>query len=268
MGILSDVLKGMGLNSFQRALGAVLTLAVGLILIKYLMKLVGRALSRSRLEKAAHSMVLGILQVTLYLLLGINVASALGIDVTGVVAVASVLTLAVSLAMQNLLTNLVGGFTILTTHPFHSGDFVDIGEESGTVDEISMTYTRLITPDNKVVFVPNSTVEASQITNYTVGGTRRAEIKVTASYDMEAQDVIDALLQAAQGEKVLQDPAPFAALTSYDDSAIGYVLRFWAKTEDYWDVYFQVNQRIQAVFAENKIEMCYPHLNVHLDKQQ
>ena len=147
MGILSDVLKGMGLNSFQRALGAVLTLAVGLILIKYLMKLVGRALSRSRLEKAAHSMVLGILQVTLYLLLGINVASALGIDVTGVVAVASVLTLAVSLAMQNLLTNLVGGFTILTTHPFHSGDYVDIGEESGTVDEISMTYTRLITPD-------------------------------------------------------------------------------------------------------------------------
>ena len=260
MGILSDVLKGMGLNSFQRALGAVLTLAVGLILIKYLMKLVGRALSRSRLEKAAHSMVLGILQVTLYLLLGI--------DVTGVVAVASVLTLAVSLAMQNLLTNLVGGFTILTTHPFHSGDFVDIGEESGMVDEISMTYTRLITPDNKVVFVPNSTVAASQITNYTVGGTRRAEIKVTASYDMEAQDVIDALLQAAQVEKVLQDPAPFAALTSYDDSAIGYVLRFWTKTEDYWDVYFQVNQRIQAVFAENKIEMCYPHLNVHLDKQQ
>lgn len=145
---------------------------------------------------------------------------------------------------------------------------MDIGDESGTVDEISMTYTRLITPDNKVVFVPNSTVAASQITNYTVGGTRRAEIKVTASYDMEAQDVIDALLQAAQVEKVLQDPAPFAALASYDDSAIGYVLRFWAKTEDYWDVYFQVNQRIQAVFAENKIEMCYPHLNVHLDKQQ
>ena len=108
MDMLSDILKGMGLNSFQRVLGALLTLAIGLILIKYLMKLVGRALSRSRLEKAAHSMVLGILQVTLYLLLGINVASALGIDVTGVVAVASVLTLAVSLAMQNLLTNLVG----------------------------------------------------------------------------------------------------------------------------------------------------------------
>ena len=115
MGILSDVLKGMGLNSFQRALGAVLTLAVGLILIKYLMKLVGRALSRSRLEKAAHSMVLGILQVTLYLLLGINVASALGIDVTGVVAVASVLTLAVSLAMQKF-ANQFGG---RLHHPHH-----------------------------------------------------------------------------------------------------------------------------------------------------
>lgn len=136
------------------------------------------------------------------------------------------------------------------------------------MDEISMTYTRLITPDNKVVFVPNSTVAASQITNYTVGGTRRAEIKVTASYDMEAQDVIDALLQAAQVEKVLQDPAPFAALLSYDDSSIGYTLRVWTKSEDYWDVFYEINRRIQSVFAQNRIEMSYPHVNVHLDKQQ
>ena len=229
------------------------------------MKLVGRALSRSRLEKAAHSMVLGILQVTLYLLLGINVASALGIDVTGVVAVASVLTLAVSLAMQNLLTNLVGGFTILTTHPFHSGDYVDIGDLSGTVASIDMTYTRLITAENKVVCIPNSTVMSATVINYSANPTRRAELRVSASYDAPTQKVIDALVQAATVDNALLDPAPFAAVDSYGDNAINYILRFWAKTPDYWNVYFTVNQRVKDIFDQQGIEMTYPHLNVHFD---
>ena len=230
------------------------------------MKLVGRALSRSRLEKAAHSMVLGILQVTLYLLLGINVASALGIDVTGVVAVASVLTLAVSLAMQNLLTNLVGGFTILTTHPFHSGDYVEIAGQSGTVQEINMTYTRLATFDNKLISIPNSAVVAAQIVNYSAADTRRVDIPVSASYDAPTQKVIDALVQAGTMDNVLLTPAPSACVSSYGDSAIAYTLRVWVKTEDYWDVYFALTQRVKDVFDEQGITMTYPHLNVHLDK--
>lgn len=259
-------LKSMGLGAFATVIRAALFLLVGLFLIKLITNLVRKALLRSKLEKAAHSMIIGVVRVLLYVLLLINVASALGIDITGVVALASVLTLAVSLALQNMLANVMGGFTILTTHPFHSGDFVDIGGQSGTVEEITMVYTRLATPDNKIVSIPNNTVIGSQITNYSVAGTRRVDINVTASYDMAAQDVIDALLQAGSVEKVLKEPAPFAAVTDYGESAIGYTLRLWVKSEDYWDVYFQVNQRIQSVFAENRIEMSYPHLNVHLDK--
>lgn len=259
-------LKSMGLGAFATVIRAALFLLVGLFLIKLATNLVRKALLRSKLEKAAHSMIIGVVRVLLYVLLLINVASALGIDITGVVALASVLTLAVSLALQNMLANVMGGFTILTTHPFHSGDFVDIGGQSGTVEEITMVYTRLATPDNKIVSIPNNTVIGSQITNYSVAGTRRVDINVTASYDMAAQDVIDALLQAGAVEKVLKEPAPFAAVTDYGESAIGYTLRLWVKSEDYWDVYFQVNQRIQSVFAENRIEMSYPHLNVHLDK--
>lgn len=259
-------LKSMGLGAFATVIRAALFLLVGLFLIKLATNLVRKALLRSKLEKAAHSMIIGVVRVLLYVLLLINVASALGIDITGVVALASVLTLAVSLALQNMLANVMGGFTILTTHPFHSGDFVDIGGQSGTVEEITMVYTRLATPDNKIVSIPNNTVIGSQITNYSVAGTRRVDINVTASYDMAAQDVINALLQAGAVEKVLKEPAPFAAVTDYGESAIGYTLRLWVKSEDYWDVYFQVNQRIQSVFAENRIEMSYPHLNVHLDK--
>lgn len=259
-------LKSAGVDVCVKVLQVALILAVGIGLIKLLTNLVRKALLRSRLEKAAHSIILGVVRVGLYLLLVINVAAALGIDITGVVALASVLTLAVSLALQNMLANVIGGFTILTTHPFHSGDFVDIGGQSGTVEEISMTYTRLATPDNKIVSIPNNTVVGSQITNYSVAGTRRVDINVTAAYTAPAQEVIDALLQAGNVEKVLRDPAPFAALTEYGESAVGYTLRLWVKSPDYWDVFFQVNQRIGQVFAENNIEMTYPHVNVHLEK--
>ena len=263
---LSGWLKSMGLGAFATVIRSALLLLVGLFLIRLATKLVRRALLRSKLEKAAHSMIIGVVRVLLYVLLLINVASSLGIDITGVVALASVLTLAVSLALQNMLANVMGGFTILTTHPFHSGDYVDIGGQSGTVEEITMVYTRLATPDNKIVSIPNNTVIGSQITNYSVAGTRRVDLEISASYDMAAQEVVDALLQAGRVEKVLDTPAPFAAVLSYGESAISYTLRLWVKSEDYWDVYFQVNQRIQSVFAENKIEMSYPHLNVHLNQ--
>ena len=183
------------------------------------------------------------------------------------VALASVLTLAVSLALQNMLTNVLGGFALLTTHPFHSGDYVDIGGQSGTVTQIDMSYTRLVTVDNKVVCIPNSTVLASEVVNYSANDTRRAEIQVSAGYDAPTQKVIDALVLAATVDNALLEPAPFAAVVSYGDNAIDYTLRFWAKTEDYWDVYFKVNQRIKDIFDEQGIPMTYPHLNVHFDKE-
>ena len=246
---------------------ALITLVVGILVIKAVMRLLTRALEKSKLEKAAYSLILSLARVGLYLLLGLSLATSLGIDVTGVVALASVLTLAVSLALQNMLTNVLGGFTLLTTHPFHSGDYVDIGGQSGTVTQIDMSYTRLVTVDNKVVCIPNSTVLASEVVNYSANDTRRAEIQVSAGYDAPTQKVIDALVLAATVDNALLEPAPFAAVVSYGDSAINYTLRFWAKTEDYWDVYFKVNQRIKDIFDEQGIPMTYPHLNVHFDKE-
>ena len=257
-------LKSMGLGAFATVIRAVLILAVGLFLVKLVTKLVGKALLRSKLEKAAHSMIIGVVRVLLYVLLLINVASALGIDVTGVVALASVLTLAVSLALQNMLANVIGGFTLLSTHPFRAGDFVEIAGQSGTVQEINMSYTTLLTPDNKQISIPNSAVVAAQIVNYTSAGTRRVEISVSASYDAPVQRVLDALVQAGTADNVLLDPAPSAVITGYGDSAIGYCLRVWVKAEDYWDVYYALQQRVKEVFDQQEIEMTYPHLNVHM----
>jgi len=200
----------------------------------------------------------------MYLLIGLSAASALGIDVTGIVAMASVLTLALSLALQNMVANVIGGFTILYTHPFHSGDYVEIAGQGGTVKEINMTYTKLTTPDNKLISIPNSAVVAAQITNYSAMDTRRVEVVVSASYDAPTQKVLDALVLAGTVDNALLTPAPAAVITAYGESAISYSLRIWVRTPDYWDVYFAVNQRVKAIFDEQDIQMTYPHLNVHI----
>lgn len=244
----------------------VIIAVIGSLLIRIINRTVKKLLENSKLEKAAHSLIRTLVKTILYVLLALILASSIGIDVTGIVALASVATLAVSLALQNMLANVIGGFTLLYTHPFSSGDYVEIAGQSGSVQEVGIAYTRLTTPDNKLVSIPNSAVVAAEIVNYTVTGTRRVDVNITASYDADPDKVVAALLEAAKDERVLADPAPFATLTGYGESAISYTVRVWVKTDDYWDVYHKINRRISEVFAQEGIEMTYPHLNVHLDK--
>lgn len=249
---------------FATACKAVILLVIGVLAIRLIGKLLKKALEKSKLEKAAHVLITSLVQTALYILLGLTVASSLGIDVTSIVALASVLTLALSLALQNMVANIIGGFTILYTQPFHSGDYVEIAAQSGTVQEINMSYTKLTTPDNKVISIPNSAVVAAEIVNYSAEETRRVDVAVSASYDVPTQKVIDALALAGTVDNVLLNPAPQAVITAYGESAIQYSLRVWVKTADYWDVYFLVNQRVKQIFDEQGISMTYPHLNVHI----
>lgn len=252
--------------ALHNLLPAVIILAIGLLVIRLVMAIARKSLVRTKLEKAAHSLILSLLRVAMYLLLALIVASALGIDVTGVVALASVLTLAISLSVQDALTNVIGGFTLLSTHPFSSGDYVEIGEQAGTVQEIGMVYTKLTTPDNKLISLPNSTVVSAQIVNYSVTGTRRVEIIISASYEAPTQKVLDALVLAGTMDNVLLEPAPAAVISEYGESAIKYSLRVWVKTENYWDVYHALNQKVKYTFEQQGIPMTYPHLNIHLAK--
>ena len=251
---------------FKKLMGTVLILVIGILVIRVIMRLITAALEKSHLEKAAHSLIFSLARAAMYILLFLIAASQMGIDVSSIVALASVLTLALSLALQNMVSNLIGGFVILYTHPFHSGDYVEIAGQGGTVKEISMTYTVLATPDKRIISIPNSAVAAAQVVNYSSADSRRVELTVTASYDAPTQKVLDALVLAGTVDNALLNPAPSAVIVSYDDSAIRYSLRIWVKPGDYWDVYFQVNQRIKDVFDQQGIEMTYPHLNVHLDK--
>ena len=254
-------------ESVQKAVPAVLILVAGLLIVRIVMTIVKKLLEKTKLEKAAHGLVKSVVRGVLYVLLGLIVADSLGIDVTSIVALASVLTLAVSLSVQNALTNVIGGFTLLYTHPFKSGDFVEVAGKSGTVQEISMTYTKLATPDNKVISIPNSSVVSGDIINYTVAGVRRVDVAVKAVYSEPSQKVIDALVLAGTVDKVLLDPAPFAAISAYEDSAIAYTLRVWTKADDYWDVFFAVNQNVKNIFDAQGIKMAYPHMHVYMEKE-
>ena len=252
--------------SFVKVIPALLILVVGVLVIRTVMVLIQKVLDGTKLEKAAHSLVKSVVRVVLYVLLGLMVADYLGIDVTGVIALASVLTLAVSLSVQNALTNVIGGFTLLYTHPFKSGDYVEVAGKSGTVQEISMTYTKLATPDNKIISIPNSSVVSGDIINYTASGTRRVDVKVQAVYSETSQKVMDALVQAGTVDKVLLEPAPMAVIDSYGDNGIYYSLRVWTKTEDYWDVYFIINQNVRDIFEAQGIKMAYPHMHIYMEK--
>ena len=135
-------LADLAATAVGNLLKAIPVLVIGLLVIRIVMTLVKKTLEKSRLNHDAHTLILSLIRAVLYVLLALMVASTLGIDVTGVVALASVLTLAVSLSLQNALTNVMGGFTLLSTHPFRSGDYVEVAGQSGTVQDISMTYTK------------------------------------------------------------------------------------------------------------------------------
>ena len=258
--------QNQGLDFIGVLLKALIIAVIGILIIKTVGNIINRALNKSKLEKAAHSLIKTLSKTVMYILLALIIASSIGIDVTGIVALASVLTLALSLALQDMLSNVIGGFTLIYTHPFASGDYVEIAAQSGTVKEVGIAYTKLITPDNKVISIPNKAVVAAEIVNYTVAGSRRLDITVTASYEAEPEDVIKTLLKAVEGEPIITENAPFAALTNYGESSIEYVLRVWTKNEDYWDVNFSLLSKLKPMFKEANIEMTYPHLNVHIDK--
>ena len=161
--------------TLEKLLPVVLILVVGTIAVKLLLKLFDRALSRSKLDRTMFAFLKAIMRVLLYAIVLLIAAGSLGVDVTSLVAILSVVSLAVSLAVQNALANVVGSVTLLATHPFRVGDFVQIGSDSGTVEQIGMSYTQILTADGKRIYIPNSDAASSRICNYSANGSGRRQ---------------------------------------------------------------------------------------------
>lgn len=267
---ITETLTGISIGSFTlyTAVSVVLLFLLCYVAIKIIMHVITKLLANSRLELGVKSFLRSGSKCLLWIIAVIVIADKLGIQTASLVALLSVAGLALSLSVQGVMTNLFSGITILTTKPFISGDYVDLDGASGTVREVGLFYTTVTTIDNKVVYIPNGQVASAKIVNYTRQDKRRVDLSFSASYNDETETVKAALISALDGDKrVLSEPAaPFVGLLKYNDSSIEYVLRLWTKSEDYWDVYFAVNERVREIFRERGIEMTYNHLNVHLDK--
>lgn len=255
-------LKELTVSSLVRV---ALMVLVGFVIIRVLMRVVDRLLDRAKSVADVRVYIRSAIHVFLWFLLALVVSGSLGADVSSVIAMASVAGLAVSLALQNTLSNLAGGLMILVTKPFEVGDYIDADGTAGTVSEIGLAYTKLTTPDGKRISVPNSQMSAAKIVNYTNEAGRRVDLTFSASYDAPTQVVKEAILEAAAAiPAVRRDPEPVVWISAYQDSAIQYVVRAWTSTEDYWDVYNRLMEEVRESFARHGVEMTYNHLNVHL----
>ena len=242
-----------------------LVLVIGGILVRAIGRAFAKAMSRSRLRGAAGDFLASIVRVTLGVIYIIVLLSLLGVPTTSILALFATFSLAISLAVQGTVSNVASGIMLVVNKPFEEGDFVDIGGESGTVEIITISCTKLRTPDNKVVILPNSTVSGSNITNYSTKPTRRLDLTFSVAYgsDIEAVKALLHGVIARHGE-ILSDPAPLVRLAEQGESALLFVTRVWVKQADYWPMSFDLREEALAAFAENGISVPFPQLDVHM----
>ena len=265
LGITNTEGLSFGNLTWESVLGALLTLLLCLVAQKLVMTLVRKLLDRPNIDSRVRHYTLSGIRALLWILTVLILADSLGIPVTSLVALLSVFSLAASLAVQSVLANIAGGIVIMLNKPFKEGDYIETSSGAGTVQDITLNYTYLATFDGQRVVVPNSTISADRVINYTVQGQRRAVIQVTASYDAPTETVRQACFRAIeQCGPILSDPAPEVLLSNYLDSSIEYTVRVWCKPEDYGSVYFPLLAKLRETFAEAGVEMTYNHLNVHL----
>ena len=245
---------------------AALSFVVCLIVLNLVMKVVDRVLGKAeKLDGTLKGFVRSAVKILLWVLLAIIVAGALGIPTSSMVAVISIAGLALSLSVQNILSNLFSGLTLLITKPFKAGDYVEVAGKAGLVKTVGLFYTQLNTLDNVAVSIPNGDITGSSVNNYSSEPLRRVDLNFNASYDSGTEEVKQAILAAIEkDERILKDPAPFVRLLAYKDSTVEYVTRVWCKGSDYWDVYFNLNENVRESFAENGVKLSYPRVNVHM----
>lgn len=252
--------------AMKNLLSAVIVAVICLVVVKILLKILDRVLVRAeQMDGTIKSLVRVILKAVFLFVAIIVVLTTLGISVTSLVAVLSVCGLAVSLAVQNFLSNVAGGLQLAASKPFKEGDFVEAGGTSGVVHEIGLFYTKLNSPDNKLVQIPNSAIVSSNIINYSSEDKRRVDLTISTSYDAPIEQVKEVLSRlVGEHALTLATPVPQISILEYGDSAIKYTVRVWCANEDYWTVYFDLMDAIKPAFDAAGIEMTYPHVNVHM----
>ena len=255
------------ISTVLSVLAALLILFVGLKLIRWLVSHFKKSRAAKRLDPTVLSFLVSVLNIGAILLLAVLIASVVGVSSASIVAVLGSVSLAIGLALQGSLANFAGGVMILLFKPFVIGDYIELKTgETGTVTDISIFYTTLLTMDNRRLVIPNGAVSNASVTNYTAMPQRRVDLEFSVAYDSDAALVKRLILEtAAQDPRIQKDPAPFARMTRMDASALVFTFRGWCETGDYWEVYFDLCERVKAAFDANGVAIPFPQMDVHVN---
>ena len=258
---IKEMLTGAGGSIVQ----AIIVAIVGFFLIKYVMKVLKKLKSFEKLDQTTTRFILNLIKWVLYVMLIIAVISILGVPMAQVIAVLASAGLAVGLALQGALSNLAGGILLMIMRPFKVGDYVDAAGASGFVQSINLFYTVLLSIDNKRITVPNGSLMNANVVDYTAEPKRRVDLVFSCAKSEKPAEIQQCILDAVATSKyALQDPEPFARISGGTNEAMEFTVRVWCKTEDYWDLYFELNQIIVEAFAAKGVQA--PALRVVSDK--
>ena len=264
-----DLFKTVANGAVSIALKIVIALVifwVGRWLIRRVRKMMDRIMTRRNVDVSLRAFLISLVTITMMLFLIIITIGILGIDTTSFIALFASAGLAIGMALSGTLQNFAGGVMILLFRPFRVGDFIEAQGQSGTVKEIQLIHTLLNTADNKTILLPNGPVSTGIINNYSRESRRRVDWTFGIAYG-DNYDVARGVLLEAD-ERVAKDPAPFVALTALADSSVNIVVRAWVESGEYWNVYFDLNERVYKTFTERGLNIPFPQMDVHLHKDE
>ena len=248
-----------------QVIAAVIIFVVGRWIARLIAKLVGKLMTKANVDKILANFIQKLCYVALMLFVIIAAVNKLGIATTSLAVVIAAAGLAIALALQGSLGNFAAGFMLILFKPFRVDDFVEVAGKTGVVKEIQIFNTILNSPDNLRIIVPNGQITSGSIVNYTVNGTRRVDLVASVSYEDDLQKTKQILEHIVfDDNRVLQDPKPTIAVSELGDSSVNFVVRPWVKVADYWNVYFDLTEKIKLTLDQNSISIPYPQRDVHV----
>lgn len=258
-------LVDVGISLGERILGALLIYLIGRLLIKWINRAFVRILEKRKVEVSIQTFLKSMVNILLVVLLILAIIGKLGVELTGFAALLASAGVAIGVALSGNLQNFAGGIIILLFRPYKVGDYIEADTgAAGTVREIQIFHTILVTADNKVVYAPNGAMSGSVITNYSSLDTRRIDFTVSVEYGTDFETVEKTLREIiAADSRIMNTPEPFIKLSALAASSVDVTMRVWVKSSDYWGVYFNMNQQIYAVFNKRNINFPFPQLTIH-----
>ena len=248
-----------------KLIAAIAILVIGRIVAKWLRKVVRRMMEKSKVDPMIVSFVSSLAYIALMAFVIIAALGQLGVQTTSFIAVIGAAGLAIGLALQGSLANFAAGFLMIIFRPFKVGDYIEGAGTAGSVQDIQMFTTTLMTPDNKTIIIPNSKLSGDNIINYSAAATRRVDLTVGVSYNADIKHVRNVLEDIVANEaRVLKDPAHQIAVAELADNSVNLAVRLWVNSGDYWGVYFHVTEAVKQRFDEEQIGIPYPQRDVHI----